>query len=74
MKMAVPIGRAMKANEKMAKEYSVPFSWSANGKNTDGNTSTEAMAYTKKSKYSEARPITTPTAISPGEMALDGRR
>ena len=27
---------------------------------------TEAMPNTKKSKYSEARPITTPTAISPG--------
>ena len=33
------------------KAYSVPSRPRANGKNTDGNTSTEAMPNTKKSKY-----------------------
>ena len=63
---AVPMGRAMNANEKMTKAHSVPSSCGSNGKNTRGNTSTQAMPKTKKSKYSEARPMTTPTAISPG--------
>ena len=44
MKTSVPIGRAMKASAEMAKEYRVPSSRSANGKNTAGKTSTEAMA------------------------------
>src|SRR3954471_4177066 len=46
----------------------MPSSRPANGKNTAGKTSTDAIAKTKKSKYSEARPITTPTAMSPGAM------
>jgi hypothetical protein len=36
------------------------------GKNTLGNTNTQAIPNTKKSKCSDARPITTPIAISPG--------
>jgi|GEM_PF-5758416 len=63
---AVPNGRAMKANEKITNAHSMPSSSLSNGKNTLGNTSTQAMPKTKKSKYSEARPMTTPTAISPG--------
>ncbi|MNS86402.1 hypothetical protein D3C72_1203050 [compost metagenome] len=66
MERAVPIGRMMKANEKMTKAQSVPSRGSSKGKNTFGKTSTHAMPKTKKSKYSEARPTTTPTAISPG--------
>src|SRR6478752_1286279 len=66
MPASVPIGRATKASASKAKAYKVPCSRSANGKNTAGKTSTEAMPKTKKSKYSEARPITTPTAMSPG--------
>ena len=44
----------------------MPVSGAAKGKNTFGNTSTEAMPNTKKSKYSDARPITTPSAMSLG--------
>ena len=66
----VPRGRAMNAKEKMMNEYSVPVSGSSKGKNIFGNTRTDAIAYTKKSKYSEARPITTPIAISPGVTLL----
>ncbi len=62
----VPIGRAMNASAKIANAYSVPSSFASYGKNTDGNTSTDAMPYAKKSKYSDARPTTTPTAMSPG--------
>ncbi len=36
------------------------------GNNSDGKTSTQAIPNTKKSKYSDARPMITPTAISPG--------
>ena len=43
MNKTVPSGRAMKANEKITNEYRVPFSGVANGKNTAGNTSTDAM-------------------------------
>ena len=43
MKSVVPKGLAMKARAKMAKAYSVPVSGSANGKNTWGNTITEAI-------------------------------
>jgi hypothetical protein len=43
MKAMVPIGRAMKANEKTTKERRMPSSALAKGKNTDGNTSTEAI-------------------------------
>jgi hypothetical protein len=43
MKAMEPIGRAMKANAKMTKAYSVPSRPRSNGKNTLGNTSTEAM-------------------------------
>jgi hypothetical protein len=60
----------MKANEKIMNEYSVAVSGSSKGKNTFGNTKTDAIAYTKKSKYSDARPITTPMAISPGDTLL----
>ena len=68
MNNAVPNGREMKANEKIANAYSSPCRSSANGKKTWGNTRTAAMPNTKKSKYSEARPTTTPTAISSGAM------
>ena len=44
----------------------MPCSWPVKGKNSCGKISTEAMPYTKKSKYSEVRPMTTPTAISLG--------
>src|SRR6187455_385863 len=64
----VPIGRTTKASASRAKAYRMPSRRAAKGKNTAGNTSTEAMPKTKKSKYSEARPITTPTAMSPGAM------
>jgi len=63
---AVPMGRMMNAKEKMTKAQSVPSSCGSKGKKTFGKTSTQAMPNTKKSKYSEARPTTTPTAISPG--------
>ena len=43
MKTMVPIGRAMNANENTTKASSVPSSPFSNGKNTDGNTSAEAM-------------------------------
>ena len=66
MKRTEPIGRATKASENMAKEYSVAVRGSAKGKNTLGKTTTDAMAKTKKSKYSAARPMTTPMAISLG--------
>ena len=44
MKITVPKGRAMKANEKIRNAYNVPSRRSSNGKKTRGNTSTEAMA------------------------------
>ena len=44
MKTSEPKGRAMKASEKIAKDHSVPVSASTKGKNSTGNTSTEAMA------------------------------
>ena len=34
-----------------------------------GKTSAQAIPKTKKSKYSDDRPITTPTAMSPGETS-----
>lgn len=40
---AVPTGRAMNASANTANEYSVACNGSANGKNTRGNTSAEAM-------------------------------
>ena len=43
MNSAVPKGRAMKAKEKMVKAYSKPSRRPAKGKNTDGNTRTEAI-------------------------------
>ncbi|MNE61349.1 hypothetical protein D3C80_1565570 [compost metagenome] len=66
MEIAVPNGRAMKASEKIAKEASVPSSLENEGNSNAGKTNTQAMPNTKKSKYSDDRPITTPTAISPG--------
>src|SRR3954454_19374768 len=76
MKMTEPIGRAMKASEKTAKEYRVAVRGSAKGKNTLGNTTTEAIAKTKKSKYSAARPMMTPRAISLGATlwSVDAKR
>ncbi len=68
MKAIEPMGRAMKAKAKITKAYNVPSRPRSNGKNTAGNTSTEAMPYTKKSKNSEARPMITPMAISPGAI------
>ena len=44
MKTTVPIGRAMNASAKTANEISVASRGVVNGKNTRGNTSTEAMA------------------------------
>ena len=64
MKITVPNGRAMKASAKITKDQSTPASGSAKGNITRGNTSTDASAKTKKSKNSELRPITTPTAMS----------
>ena len=69
MDKAVPKGRAMKAREKMAKAISVPSSRDRKGNSSDGNTRTQAMPNTKKSKYSEDRPMITPTATSPGVMS-----
>src|SRR5690606_12194001 len=66
MKMAVPNGRQMNANEKITNDHSVPYSGVSKGKKICGKTATQAMPNTKKSKYSDARPMTTPTAISPG--------
>src|SRR3546814_530419 len=66
MKMAVPNGRQMNAKEKIANDHSVPYNSGSNGKKTCGKTATQAMPKTKKSKYSDARPMITPTAISPG--------
>ena len=43
MPPSVPSGRTMKATANSAKASKVPSSRSTNGKNTDGNTSTEAM-------------------------------
>jgi hypothetical protein len=40
---SVPIGRAMKASEKISERVERAFEPAANGKNTAGNTSTEAM-------------------------------
>ena len=64
MKITVPNGLAIKASAKSTKDQSTPESGSRKGNITRGNTSTEAMAKTKKSKNSELRPITTPTAMS----------
>ena len=66
MNSAVPKGRATKARAKMAKAYSVPVSGSAKGKKRAGKTRMDARPYTKKSKYSDALPMTTPTAMSLG--------
>ena len=44
----------------------VPSKRDKNGKSRPGNTRTQAIPNTKKSKYSAARPMITPTAISPG--------
>ena len=66
IEMAVPTGRATKASEKMANAISVPSRRDKNGNSSEGNTSTLAMPNTKKSKYSDERPMTTPTAISLG--------
>ena len=63
-----PIGLAMKAKEKITKAYNVPSRLRSKGENTAGNTRTEAMPYTKKSKNSDARPMMTPMAISPGAI------
>ncbi|MNT30796.1 hypothetical protein D3C72_1666070 [compost metagenome] len=43
IEITVPKGRAMKANEKITKAQSTPSRRCSNGKNTAGNTSTEAM-------------------------------
>jgi len=43
IEITVPMGRAMNANEKMTKAYSVPSSRCSKGKNSAGKTSTEAM-------------------------------
>ena len=43
MNKIVPNGREMKANAKIANDHSVPSSLPRCGKNTDGNTSAEAM-------------------------------
>jgi len=48
MKMIEPIGRAMNASANTANEYSVPCNRSTYGKTSVGNTSTEAIAYTKE--------------------------
>lgn len=64
MKIIVPKGRATKASAKSRKDQSIAVSGSAKGNITRGKTSTEASAKTKKSKNSELRPITTPTAMS----------
>ena len=66
MPNAVPTGRAINASANTAKAASMPSSVDRNGKKTCGNTSTQAMPKTKKSKYSDARPMITPAAISPG--------
>src|SRR5574343_660551 len=66
MEIAVPTGRATKAREKMANAIRVPSRRERNGNSRDGNTSTLAIPNTKKSKYSDDRPMITPTAISPG--------
>ena len=68
MNAMVPNGRATKARAKMLNAYNSPSRRDTKGKNTEGNTSTDAIPYTKKSKYSDARPMTTPMAISPGSM------
>ena len=44
MKTTEPTGRATKASEKMANEYSVPVKGSASGNTSRGNTNTDAMA------------------------------
>ncbi|MPM69645.1 hypothetical protein SDC9_116593 [bioreactor metagenome] len=66
MPMAVPTGRATKASAKMANAISVPSSRDRKGNRVNGKTSTQAIPKTKKSKYSEDRPMITPTAISLG--------
>ena len=43
MNSTEPNGRAMNATEKIANDQSVPSSGASNGKNSAGNTSTEAM-------------------------------
>ncbi len=62
----MPTGRATKASAKIAKAISVPSRRVMKGKTNDGNTSTQAIPKTKKSKYSDDRPMITPTAISLG--------
>jgi hypothetical protein len=69
MKVIEPMGRARKASANSVKAYSVPSNRSANGKNTRGKTNTDAIPYTKKSKCSDARPMMTPIAISPGAIS-----
>jgi len=71
MKMKEPIGRAMKASEKTANDISVAVTGSgAKGKISLGNTRIEPMPYTKKSKNSEVRPMTTPMATLPGDRGF----
>ena len=67
VKNAVPSGRARNASAKTVNDHSVAVSGSAKEKYRAGNTMTEAMAKTKKSKNSDDRPMTTPTAMSEGE-------
>jgi hypothetical protein len=66
MERAVPNGRATKAMAKMANAIKVPSRRDRKGNRNDGKTSTQAIPKTKKSKYSDERPMITPTAISPG--------
>ena len=43
MNATEPMGRAMNAKENRMNAYKVPSNGAAKGKNTEGNTSTEAM-------------------------------
>ena len=65
MDTAVPSGRATKATASRPNAARVPFSGDRKGNRKAGNTSTQAIPKTKKSKYSDERPMMTPTAISP---------
>ena len=67
VKITVPSGRATNASATSTKDQSVPVSGSRKGKMRAGNTITDAIANTKKSKNSDVRPMMTPTAISDGE-------
>ena len=66
MEMAVPTGRTTKATASSAKAISVPSRRDRKGNRKDGKTRTQAIPKTKKSKYSDERPMITPTAISLG--------